>query len=402
MELPTPNFTVQTVMSSKPTNSNPTQASFSMDDFAKALEGESFSFQRGDVVRGTVIEHTSDGVYVDIGGKSSGFVPSDEAALDSTGDLTKTLPVSEEFEFLIVRGQDAEGQVLLSRRQLSIKQAWDDMLEVKEKGSSVQMRVTGVNRGGVTGQVKGLRSFIPRSHLMEKENLDSLVGQSLTVTCLEVDPERRKLVLSQRDAARSEAIKSVEPGTLAEGKVVSIQPYGVFVDIGGLTGLLHVKQVSDSPIHSLNTVFKIGQELKVIVADIDEDKNRLSFSTKMLESYPGEILEKMDAVMADAEERLEAAKRKKAETEKEKKQSITQPPPPRAKEDPLIQPPPPGAIAPPPSLSREEVPLEQPPQPPPPGAIPPKEIVEPLIDPLIQPPPPGVVFEPPKADREEE
>ncbi|MEM9538630.1 MAG: S1 RNA-binding domain-containing protein [Cyanobacteria bacterium P01_E01_bin.42] len=389
-------------MSSKPTNSNPTQASFSMDDFAKAIEGETFSFQRGEVVLGTIVEHTSDGIYVDIGGKSSGFVPSDEAALDSTGDLSKVLPLNEEFEFLIVRGQDAEGQVLLSRRQLSIKQAWDDMLEVKEKGSSVQMRVTGVNRGGVTGQVNGLRSFIPRSHLMEKENLDTLVGQSLTVTCLEVDPERRKLVLSQRDAARSEAIKSVEPGTLAEGKVVSIQPYGVFVDIGGLTGLLHVKQVSDSPIHSLNTVFKIGQELKVIVADIDEDKNRLSFSTKMLESYPGEILEKMDAVMADAEERLETAKRKKAEREQEKKQekkqSITQPPPPGAREDPLIQPPPPGAMAPPLVSPQREVPLEQPSQPPPPGATPPKE----LIDPLIQPPPPGAILEPPPANREEE
>lgn len=393
-------------MSSKPTNSNPTQTSFSMDDFAKAIEGESFNFQRGDVVRGTVIEHTSDGIYVDIGGKSSGFVPSDEAALDSMGDLSKILPLNEEFEFLIVRGQDAEGQVLLSRRQLSIKQAWDDMLEVKENGSSVQMRVTGVNRGGVTGQVKGLRSFIPRSHLMEKENLDSLVGQSLTVTCLEVDPERRKLVLSQRDAARSEAIKSVEPGTLAEGKVVSIQPYGVFVDIGGLTGLLHVKQVSESPIHSLNTVFKIGQELKVIVADIDEHKNRLSFSTKMLESYPGEILEKMDAVMADAEERLEAAKQKQAEKEKEKtqenKQSITQPPPPGASADPLIQPPPPGAMAPLSSLPKQEVPLEQPSQPEPPGGIPPKEIA----DPLIQPPPPGAILEqfsePPKASREEE
>jgi small subunit ribosomal protein S1 len=390
------NFTVQTVMSSKPTDSNPANTSFSMDDFAKALEGETFNFQRGDVVRGKVIEHSSEGIYVDIGGKSSGFVPIDEAALESGSDLTKLLPLQEEFEFLIVRGQDAEGQVLLSRRQLSIKQSWDDMLEVKENGSSVQMRVTGVNRGGVTGQVKGLRSFIPRSHLMEKDNLDDLIGQSLTVTCLEVDPERRKLVLSQRDAARSEAIKSVEPGTLSEGKVVSIQPYGVFVDIGGLTGLLHIKQVSDSPIHSLNTVFKIGQELKVIVADIDEDKNRLSFSTKMLESYPGEILEKMDAVMADAEARLEAAKNKKANQEQEKKHppSITQPPPPGA----LVQPPPPGAIS---------LPLEQPSQPPPPGATPPATMPDMVTtaDPLIQPPPPGAFLQqksPPKVSSEEE
>jgi small subunit ribosomal protein S1 len=366
-------------MSSKSTDSNPANPSFSMDDFTQALEQEDFSksFQRGEVVKGKVFEHASDGAYVDIGGKSSGFVPLDEAALERVSDLSTILPLNEELEFLIVRGQDAEGQVLLSRRQLAIKQAWDDMVEIKENGSSVQMRVTGVNRGGVTGQVHGLRSFIPRSHLMEKENLDDLIGKSLTVTCLEVDSERRKLVLSQRDAARSEAIKSVEPGALAEGKVVSIQPYGVFVDIGGLTGLLHIKQVSDSPIQSLNTVFKIGQELKVVIADIDELKNRLSFSTKMLETYPGEILEKMDAVMADAEQRLEAAKRKQAEQAKE----------PKEKKQPasIVQPPPPGAMAQPMQVVPEQ-------------AIDPQEKP---TDPLIQPPPPGAMFTSRPASQEE-
>ena len=283
-----------------------------MDDFAQALEQESyrFDFERGKVVKGTIIEYTTDGAFVEIGGKAAGFIPLDEIALTRVPDIAAALPQGEPLEFLIIRDQDADGQVILSRRQLAIQQAWDELVELQETGKTVQMRVTGSNRGGLMGQVNGLRAFIPRSHLMEAEKqslsdgtADELVGQTLTVTCLEVSPDRRKLVLSQREAARTAAMRTVEPGALVAGTVVNIQPYGAFVDIGGLTGLLHVKQISRNTIQAPSTVLTVGQAIKVVVLDIDEQKNRLSFATKSLESYPGEILEKFEAVMADAEER---------------------------------------------------------------------------------------------------
>ncbi len=283
-----------------------------MDDFAQALEQESyrFDFERGKVVKGTIIEYTTDGAFVEIGGKAAGFIPLDEIALTRVPDIAAALPQGEALEFLIIRDQDADGQVILSRRQLAIQQAWDELVELQETGKTVQMRVTGSNRGGLMGEVNGLRAFIPRSHLMEAEKqslgngtADELVGQTLTVTCLEVSPDRRKLVLSQREAARTAAMRTVEPGALVMGTVVNIQPYGAFVDIGGLTGLLHVKQISRNTIQAPSTVLTIGQTIKVVVLDIDEQKNRLSFATKSLESYPGEILEKFEAVMANAEER---------------------------------------------------------------------------------------------------
>ena len=166
------------------------------------------------------------------------------------------------------------------------------------------MRVTGVNKGGITGDVEGLRGFIPRSHLQQRDQLESLVGQLLTATFLEVNPETRKLVLSQRDAMRATAIAKLEKGGLMAGKIVSMKPYGVFVDLNGVTGLLHIKEVSGTHIDSLNNLFRIGQEIQVVIFDIDEYKNRLSLSTKILEEYPGEIVEKFDEVMSTAEARM--------------------------------------------------------------------------------------------------
>ncbi len=285
---------------------NSTQ-SFSMEDFENALQEYDYEFTRGQKIQGTVVQITSDGAYVDIGGKSPGFVPTNEAALGFVNNLEAILPVGETREFLIIREQDSDGQVTLSIRQLALDQAWADIKETAETGKSTQMRVTGVNKGGVMGEVSGLRAFIPRSHLQQRDNLESLVGQLLTATFLEVNQENRKLVLSQRDAMRAVAMNSIEEGTLMAGKVVNIKPYGVFVDLDGATGLLHIKEISGARVESLNTVFEVGQAIKVVIKQIDEHQNRMSLSIKALESYPGENIEKFEQVMANAEERWEKA-----------------------------------------------------------------------------------------------
>ncbi|MGK7930749.1 MAG: S1 RNA-binding domain-containing protein [Microcystaceae cyanobacterium] len=289
--------------------------SFSHDEFAKALDDQSFNFNPGQVVKGKVVQHTSDGAYIDIGAKSPGFVSFREVSMEMDKNLAELLPLEAEFDFLIILGQNADGQVTLSRRQLAVKQAWDEMAEKAENGQSVQMRVTRTNRGGVIGEVGGLRGFIPRSHLIEKEDLESLIGQLLTATFLEVNPDTNKLVLSQRQAAQALAIQKVTQGSLMVGRVVKIQPYGVFVDLDGVTGLLHITQVSGTRIDALTTVFQIGQEIKVVILQIDEYKNRISLSTKILEDYPGEWLENAAKIIETAEERMEKVKDKLEEAE---------------------------------------------------------------------------------------
>ncbi len=297
------------------TSSQKSTPSFSMDDFANALEQYDYEFAKGQKVRGTVVQIASEGAYVDIGGKSPGFVPTREAALGIVENLAEVLPLNEEQEFLIIREQNSDGQVTLSIRQLAIEDAWDTVEEIADSNKSIQMRVTGVNKGGITGEVEGLRGFIPRSHLQQRDNLESLVGQLLTATFLEVNREERKLVLSQRDAMRAVAMNKIEEGALMTGKIVNMKPYGVFVDLNGATGLLHIREVSNNRIDSLSTVFNIGQEIKVVVKQIDEYQNRMSLSTKVLEEYPGEIVEKLEQVMATAEERWEKAKNKDEETQ---------------------------------------------------------------------------------------
>jgi small subunit ribosomal protein S1 len=269
-------------------NSNPSEqqnTTFSMDDFAQALEQEQYDyhFNKGEIVKGKVFQHDSSGVYVDIGGKSPGFVPLSEASWQNVTNIADILPLHEEFEFLIIKEQDAEGQVKLSRRQLFIEQAWDNLAEIQEKGKVVQMLVTGINRGGVIGQIDGLRAFIPRSHLIEKDDFEKLIDQSLSANVLQIDRSQNKIVLTQRDLARSAAMSYLQEGEVVQGKIVKIQPYGVFVDFGGIAGLLHIKQISEGQISSLSNVFKIGEEVKVVVLEIDEIKNRISLSTKVLE-----------------------------------------------------------------------------------------------------------------------
>ena len=300
-------------MNSESKLSQTANSSFSMDDFAKALEKHDYQFQKGQIVRGKVFQIDHDGAYVDIGGKSSAFLPQDEASLRAGTDLSEVLPMNEELEFLIIQDQDAEGQVTISRKQLEVRQIWDKLLEMQENSQTVQVRVTGINKGGVTVDLLGVRGFIPRSHISERDNLEALKGQSLTVGFLEINRETKKLVLSQRLAARSSNFSLLELGQLVEGKITGIKPFGVFVDLNGASALLHIKQVSQKFIESLEKVFQVGQPIKAVIIDLDQGKGRIAISTRVLENFPGEVVENFAEVMNSAEARANRAANKTTE-----------------------------------------------------------------------------------------
>ncbi|MFM7545239.1 MAG: S1 RNA-binding domain-containing protein [Synechococcales cyanobacterium] len=290
---------------------------FSTEDFAKALEQQDCSFQVGQVVNGKVFEHDNNGAYVDIGGKAAAFIPIQETMLRTGATLGDTLPLDSERQFLIIRGEDAEGQVMLSIRRLELQKLWEELAVIQGNGKSLDVRVTGVNKGGVNVDFQGLRGFIPRSHLLQKENLDSLKGLLLTVNVLETNSKANKLVFSQRQASQSARIRQFEVGQLVEGQVSDVKSFGLFVDLGGVTSLLHIHQISKKYINSLPSLFQTGQTIKAIIIELDELKGRISLSTKILENYPGEALEKMDGLMADAEARLEKAIQKLTQSSKE-------------------------------------------------------------------------------------
>lgn len=286
-----------------------TNDAFSMEDFAKALEQHDYQFQKGQVVTGKAFSYESDGALIDIGGKSPAFLPVEEASVRRVNNVSDVLPLQEEREFLIVREQNADGQVTVSLRALEVKKVWDRFAETQAANQSLQVRVTGMNKGGVTVDVLGLRGFIPRSHLVERENLESLKGQTLSATFLELDRDRNKIVLSNRLASRSASFSQLEVGQLIEGTVTSLKPFGAFVEFDSTTGLLHINQISKNYVESLPSLLQVGKTIKAMIVDLDEGRGRISLSTKVFENYPGEAIENFDQLMEEAESRQERAKK---------------------------------------------------------------------------------------------
>lgn len=282
---------------------------FSMDDFAKALSAEAVSFEKGELVRGKIHSYDSDGVYVDINGKSLAFVPAAEVAADESADLSALLPIGDEQEFLIIREQNADGQVTLSKRQLQVKYAWSQVGEMQSNKETIQVKVTGVNKGGVTVSFQGIRGFIPRSQLVERDHA-SLVGTSISVVIIEANQETNKLVFSQRQASRSANFAQLEQGQLVTGTIVGLKPFGAFVEFDGNTGLIYIKQISHNRVEDCEKLFTIGQEVKAMIIELDEPNGKISLSTRVLENHPGEMLENMTEVMNSAEERSEKAAKK--------------------------------------------------------------------------------------------
>ncbi len=289
---------------------------FSAEDFAKALEAHDFDFRVGSTVKGTVVAYDSEGATIDIGGKSAAFMPMREAAVKQVSKLEDILEPGVEYSFQVIRDQDADGQVLLSIRRLQLKSLWEKLAQMADAGAVIETRVTGCNKGGVTVDVEGLRGFVPKSHLSRSyESLEELVGQHLTVSFLDVNQANNKLVMSERIAARNEVMGRLELGQLIEGTVASLKPFGAFIEFDGITGLLHIKQISKNYVESLSGLFQAGQPVKAVVVALDRERNRISLSTKVLEKYPGEILKESEAVFADAENRVGDVSRVLAESE---------------------------------------------------------------------------------------
>jgi small subunit ribosomal protein S1 len=281
---------------------------FDAEAFLAALEEQDFVGTTGEVVTGTVIGVESDGLYVDIGGKAPGFMPKKEAALGVITNIKERFPKGTEVEVLVTREQNADGMVTVSARALALRHSWEKVRGLEKDGKVVQVLVNGFNRGGVTCDLEGLRGFIPRSQLQEGENHEALVGKTLGVTFLEVNPDTRKLVLSEKKAATAARFAELEVGQLVEGVVASVKPYGFFIDLGGISGLLHQSCVSGGQLRDLREVFDQGDRVRALITDLDPGRGRIALNTALLEGQPGELLIEKEKVMAEAEDRANRAR----------------------------------------------------------------------------------------------
>ena len=281
---------------------------FDEEAFLAALDEHEPHGTTGEVVRGTVIGLESDGVYVDIGGKAPGFMPKKECGLGVITNLKERFPKGLEVEVLVTQEQNADGMVTISARALALRQSWEKVRALEKESKVVQVKVNGFNRGGVTCDLEGLRGFIPRSQLQDGENHEALVGKTLGAAFLEVNPETRKLVLSEKKAATAALFQNLEVGQLVEGQVVSIKPYGLFVDLGGVSGLLHQSAITGGQLRELREVFGQGDRLKALITELDPGRGRIALNTALLEGQPGELLIDKDKVMDEATDRANRAR----------------------------------------------------------------------------------------------
>ena len=280
---------------------------FDEEAFLAALDENAPVGTTGEVITGKVIGIESDGVYVDIGGKAPGFMPKSEAGLGVITNFRERFPKGMEVEVLVTREQNADGMVTISCRALALRKSWERVKEMEKQGKVVQVIVNGFNRGGVTCDLEGLRGFIPRSQLQDGENHQELVGKTLGVAFLEVNSETRKLVLSEKRAAVAARFSELEVGQLVEGQVAAVKPYGLFIDLGGISGLLHQSMITNGSMRSIREIFDQGDRVKAMITELDPGRGRIGLNTALLEGPPGELLVEKDKVMAEAADRASRA-----------------------------------------------------------------------------------------------
>lgn len=264
----------------------------------------------GDKVTGTVVEWDDLGAFIDISGKMCGYLPLKEASLEPIKHVKEAVEIGQEITAEILG--TLRGMPVFSLRSAQLVNAWDDILAKKEEDTSFSVKIVEVNKGGAMCYAFGLKAFLPGSHCVGMPTED-LVGKSIDVKFLDVNPEEGKVVVSQRLATPQIQLQS---GQVVEGTVTGLRKYGVFLEItGGYAGLLHISQISYDRVTDLEKLFSIGQKAKVMVMEHDESSGRVALSTKTLERTPGEMFKDMDAVFANAEATAKAFQ-EKAEQER--------------------------------------------------------------------------------------
>jgi small subunit ribosomal protein S1 len=283
---------------------------FTHDDFAALLDKYDYHFSPGDVVPGTVFSMEPKGALIDIGAKTAAFIPIQEMSINRVDDPSEVLQANETREFFILTDENEDGQLTLSIRRIEYMRAWERVRQLQQEDATVRSNVFATNRGGALVRIEGLRGFIPGSHISTREAKEDLVGQELPLKFLEVDEERNRLVLSHRRALVERKMHGLEVGQVVTGTVRGIKPYGAFIDIGGVSGLLHISEISHDHIDTPHSVFNVNDELKVMIIDLDADRGRISLSTKQLEPEPGDMLKNRQLVFDKSEEMAEKYRQK--------------------------------------------------------------------------------------------
>lgn len=266
------------------------------EDLTQAYVDTMVPVVEGQLVAGTVVQVDDSEVLVDIGFKSEGVIPLRELSIRrdvNTHDLAK---VGEHVEAAVLQREDREGRIILSKKRAQYERAWDTISKIKEADGVVEGTVIEAVKGGLILDV-GLRGFLPASlvDLRRVKNLDPYVGQTMEAKILEIDRTRNNVVLSRRDwlqesqrEERESFLDNLKVGERHSGVVASIVAFGAFVDMGGMDGLVHVSELSWTHIKHPTDVVNVGDEVEVVVLEVDRERERVSLSLRATQADPWE------------------------------------------------------------------------------------------------------------------
>ena len=260
----------------------------------EAMSQSQTSFAAGQIVKGTIIEIRSKEIMVDIGYKSEGSVPTNEFE-----DLEEDLKIGDQVDVLIIQLEDREGMVVLSHEQAIFKQNWDNIRAICEEGGRIKGRIKAAVKGGLIVNI-GVEAFLPSSQIdvNTPADLDGLVGQAFEFKVVKLNLERQNIVLSRRELLeeerseqRAQLLGEMVPGDVRKGTVKNLTDFGAFIDLNGLDGLLHVTDMSWGRITHPSQLLIVGQELEVVVLDINKETERVSLRLKQKQENPWENID---------------------------------------------------------------------------------------------------------------
>lgn len=289
---------------------------FDLEQFSESLaNNDGVNCEIGSTVKGMVFKTDANGAMVDIRDKVPAFLPLVEACIYNikTPEEIGLYPGIEEH-FMVLREDDTNSRMILSLQKIQCDLAWERCRQLQTEDVVVKGKVLSANKGGLNVLVECLRGFVPFSQISTKINIEELVNKEIPLKFMEVDEEQTRLVLSNRKAmADSQAQLGI--GSVVLGTVQTIKPYGAFVDLGGINGLLHVSQISHDRVADVGTILQPGDTLKVMILSHDRERGRVSLSTKKLEPTPGDMLRNPTLVYEKADEMAQTFRQRIAQAE---------------------------------------------------------------------------------------
>ena len=281
----------------------------SMADFEDAINASFKPVHEGDILTGTVIGVSEDEIILDFGGYTDGVIRLQDAS-DDPSFTFRDIEVGQTLSATVIRKDNGQGRLQLSMKDAAAVLAWDRLKQLMEDKTNLKVKIGGIVKGGAVAYVEGIRGFIPASKLSLNyvEDLEDWLNKEIEVRVITADPEEKRLVLSARDILREKAdeerkakISNLEIGLVTEGVVESLMPYGAFINLGnGLSGLVHISQISQQRIKHPGAVLKEGQTVKVKVIGIKDGK--ISLSMKALEDVAAVEIEEETFKLPKAEE----------------------------------------------------------------------------------------------------